>query len=143
MDIEMVLLPGAMAPSKGTPGSAGLDLYIRDEVYIMSGQTRLVGTGIKLSIPETYVGLIYERSSLHQRGLSLANKTAVIDSDYRGEIMLAITNNNQYSLTTTPGDRLAQLLIQKIPYVRLIPVESLDDTSRGNGGFGSTGGLYD
>lgn len=127
-------------PSRQTYGSAGYDLYSSQTANISSGCTFKINTGIALQIPEGYVGLIFARSGLAtKKGIRPANCVGVIDSDYRGEIIVALHNDSGDSAIIQKGDRIAQLVI--VPYISpdLIQCNELDDTDRGSGGFGSTG----
>lgn len=132
----------AILPTYGSECAAGADLYAcnTEEITIKSGETVLVHTGIALEIPVGFAGLIYARSGIAtKRGLAPANKVGVIDSDYRGEIMVALHNHSDKEQTIAVGERIAQLVIT--PYITAVFCESeeLDDTVRGAGGFGSTG----
>ncbi len=132
----------AVIPTYGSINAAGADLYacLDTKTEIAPGQTVFVKTGIALEIPEGYVGLIYARSGLAcKRGLAPANKVGVIDSDYRGEIMVALHNHSDKSEFLESGERIAQLVIT--PYIKadFELCDSLTDTKRGIGGFGSTG----
>ena len=135
----------AVIPTYGSSGAAGADLYslpapAGEDITLLPGETKLVHTGIAAAIPEGYVGLVCARSGLAtKRGLAPANKVGVIDSDYRGEIMVALHNHGATAQTITAGDRIAQLLIMPVLQVELSLVDELDDTARGAGGFGSTG----
>lgn len=129
-------------PTVGSLDSAGSDLYAaeKEAVVIDPGESELIHTGIAVEIPDGYFGAIFARSGLAtKQGLAPANKVGVIDSDYRGEIMVCLHNHSKYPRIVNPGDRIAQLVI--IPYVRaeFKLVNELDDTNRGEGGFGSTG----
>ena len=132
----------AVIPTYGSPFSAGADLYACEggEVIIGAGETRLVRTGIALEIPEGYVGLIYARSGISvKRGLAPANKVGVIDSDYRGEIMVALYNQSGKEQTVADGERIAQIVFTPYVAADFCVVDELDSTDRGEGGFGSTG----
>ena len=136
------LSPCAKMPTYGSTSAAGADLYaLTDgELTISCGETKLIHTGIAMQIPEGYVGLVYARSGLAtKKGLAPANKVGVIDSDYRGEIMVALYNHSDKVQTVENGERIAQIVIA--PYLRAEFTESdiLEDTERGEGGFGSTG----
>ena len=135
------LCPEAIMPSYQSAGAAGADLYalIDGDVVIKKSQTVLIKTGISMQIPEGYVGLIFARSGLATKmGLAPANKVGVIDSDYRGEIMVALHNHGENDATVKAGERIAQLVI--VPYLTAEFEEGeLDSTERGEGGFGSTG----
>lgn len=132
----------ATIPTYGSPFSAGADLYACEEgdLVIAAGETKLVHTGIALEIPEGLVGLIYARSGLaSKRGLAPANKVGVIDSDYRGEIMVALHNHGLFEQTVTVGERIAQIVFTPYVSADFDLVDELSDTVRGEGGFGSTG----
>ena len=137
-----LLKEGATSPSYATEYAAGADLYnLRDEeVTLGPGETKLIHTGIALEIPEGYVGLIFARSGLAtKRGLAPANKVGVIDSDYRGEIMVALHNHSGDIQRIEGGERVAQISI--LPYLKaeFSETDALTETQRGAGGFGSTG----
>jgi len=132
----------AVIPTYGSEYAAGADLYacIEDTVTIEPGETKLIPTGLAMELPIGYAGLIYARSGLaSKKGLAPANKVGVVDSDYRGEVMVALHNHSNVSASIDPKERIAQLVIT--PYIAAIfnTVESLDETVRGEGGFGSTG----
>ncbi len=132
----------ASAPVYGTPFAAGADLraLLDENIKIQPGETYFVHTGIAAQIPEGLVGLIYARSGLAcKRGLAPANCVGVIDSDYRGEIMVALHNYSNNPQEIEPGERIAQLVIAPYIAADFEEAESLDDTDRGEGGFGSTG----
>ena len=136
------LSPEAITPSYGSDGAAAFDLYALTggEVTIEPGCMEFIHTGICLEIPEGYVGLVFARSGLaSKRGLAPANKVGVVDSDYRGEIMVALHNHSQEAQTIAPRERIAQMSI--VPFIRaeLELCDELSDTQRGAGGFGSTG----
>ena len=132
----------ATVPTYGTEFSAGADLYLLgdESVVIKPNETKLLSTGISAEIPEGYCGLIFARSGLAtKRGLAPANKVGVIDSDYRGEIKVALHNHSDSDALIEGGERIAQLAI--VPYLKadFELCDQLDDTIRGAGGFGSTG----
>ena len=130
----------AVTPTYGTAAAAGADLYALDALTLAPGETARVHTGLALEIPDGYVGLIFARSGLAtKRGLAPANKVGVIDADYRGEIMVALYNQSSATQTVEAGERVAQLVIT--PFLQALFEESdtLSDTVRGEGGFGSTG----
>ena len=132
----------AIIPTYGSEFSAGADLYACEEgdVIIKSGETRLVHTGIAMEIPEGMVGLVYARSGLaSKRGLAPANKVGVIDSDYRGEIMVALHNHSGKAQTVADGERIAQIVFAPYYTAEFNAVDELNDTVRGEGGLGSTG----
>ncbi len=126
----------------GSEFSAGADIYaLCDEpMTIEAGKTAFVHTGISLEIPEGLVGLIYARSGLAcKSGLAPANKVGVIDSDYRGEIVVALHNHGDVARTVSMGDRIAQMVFAPYVYADFEEADELCDTARGSGGFGSTG----
>lgn len=132
----------AIIPKYGTQNSAGADLYalIDGAVTINPGESVLVHTGIAMAIPKGLVGLVFGRSGMaSKRGLAPANKVGVIDSDYRGEIMVCLHNHGNVAQTVENGERIAQ--ISFLPYYAadFYEVDELDETDRGEGGFGSTG----
>ena len=132
----------AIVPTYGSAYAAGADLYACEggEVTIGAGETRLIHTGIAMEIPEGLVGLIYARSGLaSKRGLAPANKVGVIDSDYRGEFMIVLHNHGSQAQTIENGERVAQMVITPVLTPVYEVVEELEDTARGQGGFGSTG----
>lgn len=132
----------ATVPTYGSPFSAGADLYACEDspVEILPGKTVLVHTGLSFEIPEGYAGLIYARSGLAtKKGLAPANKVGVIDSDYRGEVMVSLYNQSGVTQTVEPGERLAQMIITPFLKADFICCDELSDTLRGTGGFGSTG----
>ena len=132
----------ATIPTYGSEFSAGADLYaLADEpIVIAPHETLLVHTGVAMEIPSGYVGLVFARSGLAtKRALAPANKVGVIDSDYRGEIMVALHNHSSEPKTVENGERIAQIVL--VPYIAadFDEVDELSDTVRGEGGFGSTG----
>ena len=132
----------AVVPTYGSEFSAGADLYACADapITIGAGKTVLVHTGIAMEIPVGYVGLVFARSGLaSKKGLAPANKVGVIDSDYRGEIMVALHNHSAEDKTIDAGERIAQIAL--VPYLTadFNVVDELSDTVRGSGGFGSTG----
>ena len=132
----------AQIPTYGTQFAAGADLraVLDAPVTIEPGKTLLMHTGIAMEIPEGLVGLVYARSGLAaKRGLAPANCVGVIDSDYRGEIMVALHNHSQEAQTIEHGERIAQMVIAPYIFAEYAEVENLTDTVRGEGGFGSTG----
>ena len=132
----------AKLPTYGSEFSAGADLYACEdsEITIAPGETRLIHTGLAMAIPEGLVGLIYARSGLaSKKGLAPANKVGVIDSDYRGEIMVALHNHSSLPQTVAIGERIAQIVFAPFYAADFNLVDELDDTARGAGGFGSTG----
>ena len=136
------LRPNAIIPTYGSSSAAGADLYacLEADAVIEPGKTVFIPTGIAMAVPQGYAGLIYARSSMGaKRGLAPANKVGVIDSDYRGELMVALHNHGRIPQTIEPGERVAQFLIMPVITAAFTEVDSLDETERGAGGFGSTG----
>jgi dUTP pyrophosphatase len=137
------LRPNAVIPKRATDGSAGYDLFacIDEPVVIPPGEWRAIPTGVALGMEDSGVAaFIFARSGLAvKHGLTLVNSVAVIDSDYRGELMTSIINNGGEPYTVAPGDRFAQLVLMPVLTPELVEVEELSDTARGTGGFGSTG----
>ena len=132
----------ARLPHYGSEFSAGADLYaLADEaVTIEAGETKLIHTGLAMEIPVGYAGLIYARSGLaSKKGLAPANKVGVVDSDYRGEVMVALHNHSAEAQTIEPYERIAQLVIAPFLKVDFTEADALTDTERGAGGFDSTG----
>ena len=132
----------AILPTYGSAEAAGADLYacLEEDISIAPGETVFVPTGIALEVPKGCAGLIYARSSLGtKRGLAPANKVGVIDSDYRGQVMVALHNHGKESQTISYGERIAQLVITPVFTPGFVESAELDDTQRGSGGFGSTG----
>lgn len=130
-------------PQRATTGSAGMDLSacIEEDIIISPRQLVRIPTGIAIALPgPEYVALVYARSGLGiKHGIALSNGVGVIDSDYRGEIQVGLTNLSDKPYTIHPGDRIAQLVVTPVVLPQLEWVEELDDTERGTGGFGSTG----
>ena len=136
------LKENAILPTYGTPYSAGADLYacMDEPVTIAPGETVLIKTGLAMAIPEEYAGLIYARSGLAtKKGLAPANKVGVVDADYRGEVMVPLHNHSRVAVTVEHGERIAQMVITPFLTAEFIEAEELDDTLRGENGFGSTG----
>lgn len=132
----------AILPTFGSPEAAGADLYacLEAPVTVAPGQTVFVPTGLAMELPVGYVGLIYARSGLAcKRGLAPANKVGVIDSDYRGEFIVALHNHGTEPQTVAPGERIAQLVVTPVLMPEYVEADSLSATQRGAGGFGSTG----
>ncbi len=136
------LRPGASLPAYGTAQAAGADLYacLLEPVSIAPGETAFIPTGIALEVPKGCAGLIYARSGMAcKRGLAPANKVGVVDSDYRGEIVVALHNHGAQAQTVSHGDRIAQFLITPVVTAAYEMAQELSDTARNAGGFGSTG----
>ena len=135
------LNPDLPLPRYAHPGDAGLDLYAAEDALIAPGERILIPTGIAVALPEGYAGFVQPRSGLAiKQGLSLVNTPGLIDSHYRGEIkVIAINLDPRVPITVARGDKIAQLVIQPVARVELAEVDELDETMRGEGGFGSTG----
>ena len=136
------LHPNATLPTYGSCEAAGADLYacLEAEVTIAPGETVFIPTGLALEVPKGCAGLIYARSSLGtKRGLAPANKVGVIDSDYRGQVMVAMPNHGAGVKSIQPDERVAQLLISPVFTPGFCEVDDLTDTVRGAAGFGSSG----
>ena len=132
----------AAMPSYGSAEAAGADLYacLETAVEIAAGSTAMIPTGLAMELPEGTVGLVYARSGLaSKKGLAPANKVGVIDSDYRGEVMVALHNHSAQAAVVEPGERIAQLVVAPVLRAAFAEADALSDTVRGEGGFGSTG----
>jgi dUTP pyrophosphatase len=137
------LKENAKVPSRGTQGSAGLDLCacIDEPITLNGSDTALIPTGIAIALPSAdYGAFVFPRSGIAvKHGIGLLNSVGVIDSDYRGEIMVGVINQKRESYTIEPGERIAQMVIMPVSMMPVEEVEELDETDRGAGGFGSTG----
>ena len=134
--------PAAQLPRRATGGAAGYDLCacIRQPLVAEPGQTVSVPTGLAMALPKGYGGFIFARSGLGIRhGVVPGNCVGVIDSDYRGEVLVGLHNHSDTAYTIQPGERIAQLVVLKTPSWEAKEADLLDDTDRGTGGFGSTG----
>ncbi len=133
----------AIVPTKSRKTDAGYDLYADEDKAIYPEETKLISTGIAFAIPDGYAGLIWDRSGLGSKGIH--RHAGVVDSSYRGEVKVCLSNSlsghhsaeNIYFISK--GDRIAQILFQKVPHFDLVETEELDDTDRGSSGFGSSG----
>lgn len=137
-----ILREGAKLPTYGSAEAAGADLYacVEAPITIEPGKTAFIPTGIALEVPKSCAGLIYARSGLAcKRGLAPANKVGVVDSDYRGEIMVALHNHGDAAQTIGNGERVAQFVITPVLTPDYVMADDLSDTVRAAGGFGSTG----
>jgi dUTP pyrophosphatase len=143
LEVPIVRLdPDLPAPAYARPGDAGADLYARTGAVVAAGGGRaLVPTGIRLAIPEGYAGFVQPRSGLALRhGLTLANSPGLIDSGYRDELAVILINTDpREDFKVVRGDRIAQLVIQRVEQAAFVPVDGLDESARGLGGFGHTG----
>ena len=133
----------AKIPTRATEGSAGMDLYacIDEPITLKKGDTAIIPTGIAIGLDnKNLCAFVYARSGLAiKHGIGLLNSVGVIDSDYRGEICVGVINQIDEPYTIEPNERIAQMVIQPVEIPEIIEVDELDDTSRGAGGFGSTG----
>jgi dUTP pyrophosphatase len=134
--------PGVPVPSYATPGDAGADLVTTVDAVIDPGERMTVGTGVAIALPEGYAAFVHPRSGLAARvGLSVVNTPGTIDSGYRGEIRICLINHDQRDpIVLRRGDRIAQLVVQRVEHAVFREVDELDETRRGTGGYGSTGG---
>ena len=132
----------ALLPTYGSAEAAGADLYacLEEDVTIAPGQTAFIPTGLSMMIPAGTAGLIYARSGMAcKRGLAPANKVGVVDSDYRGEVVVVLHNHSAVPQTVEHGERIAQMVIAPVTRAEVVETDELDSTVRGEGGFGSTG----
>lgn len=130
----------AVVPTKGSEYSAGMDLYSVEDYEIPAGGMAKVKTGLAIQLPSWTFGAIYPRSGLAtKQGLRLCNCVGVVDSDYRGEVIVPLYNDSQETRYVKAGDRIAQLVVQQYEKCFLVETDDLDETERGSGGFGSTG----
>lgn len=134
--------PDLPLPARAHPGDAGIDLYSTTDLELAPGRRQVVGTGIAVALPFGTVGLVHPRSGLAARaGLSIVNAPGTIDAGYRGEIKVCLINlDPEAPIAISRGDRIAQLLVQKVELPEVVEVSELDDTERGGGGYGSSGG---
>jgi dUTP pyrophosphatase len=138
-----MLDPGLEAPSYAHPGDAGADLRAREDMVLLPGERKLVPTGVAIALPEGFVALIHPRSGLATKhGLTIVNAPGTVDAGYRGEISVTLLNtDSSQPIELRRGDRIAQMVIQRVEYAQFIPVSELSGSVRGTGGFGSTGGF--
>lgn len=141
MRVRIVQLHGdAVIPQYQTPGSAGMDLHAVEDIEVWLGKTAVVRTGIAVAIPSGFEGQIRPRSGLAAKwGVTVLNSPGTIDSDYRGEIKVILVNHGEDLLRIKRGDRIAQIVFAPVVRAVFDTVDTLDETDRGTGGFGSTG----
>ena len=141
MNLPVRLLhPAAQLPRRAHPGDAGADLFSVEEVIIPAGDRRDVGTGIALAIPSGHAGFVQPRSGLaFKHGIMVVNSPGLIDAGYRGEVRVALYNSGREPFTVAVGERIAQLVVQKVEQAEFVATDELPDTTRGQGGFGSSG----
>jgi dUTP pyrophosphatase len=135
--IDCQLQPGARLPERAHPTDAGADLFALEAYEIYPGEQKLVDTGVAVKIPRGFAGFIFNRSSQGKKGITIPHSVGVIDSDYRGNLKVLLKNIGEDPHLVEPGDRIAQLVVQRVelPTFR----DAWNDTQRGTGGFGSTG----
>ncbi len=132
--------PALPLPSYARPGDAGLDLHAAEAVTLAAGGRALVPTGIAVAIPEGYAGFVVPRSGLALRqGVTVLNAPGLIDAGYRGEVKVLLVNHDARPVTFERGERIAQLVIQRVERAEWVVTEDLPESDRGSGGFGSTG----
>jgi len=136
--LPVVVGEGGSLPEYGSAGAAGADLRASEALVIPPGARAAVPTALRLAIPRGHVGLVWPRSGLAVRH-GIDTLAGVIDSDYRGELKVVLVNHGEEPFKVAHGDRIAQLLLQRVERARLAAAEAIDDTDRGGGGFGSTG----
>ncbi len=132
------LLPAAILPRYNHPDDAGMDFFALDTVVIQPNERKIIPTGIALAIPKGFVGLIWDKSGIAAKH-GLKTMAGVIDAGYRGEVRILVHNLSNQAYTVETGTKIAQMLIQPVEQKEIKEVKELDDTSRGEGGFGSTG----
>ncbi|GAA1186647.1 dUTP diphosphatase [Nesterenkonia xinjiangensis] len=132
---------GLPLPNYAHPGDAGADLVSAEDFTLEPGERRLVPTGVAVAVPQGWVGLVHPRSGLAvKHGITLVNTPGTIDAGYRGELKVCLVNTDRSTpVSFCRGDRIAQLVIQRVAQAEFVPVDELDDSVRGAGGFGSTG----
>ena len=145
MNLKIRLTDKSLMPTRAKPTDAGLDLRAAESKLIRSATPTLIDTGVSVQIPKNHVGLVFSRSGLAKHGITLTNSVGVIDSDYRGNIMVSLICNvdNDRDVFINKGDRIAQLVVVPIllPQVQVVDEDDEEwlNTARGTGGFGSTG----
>ncbi|WP_240629873.1 dUTP diphosphatase [Specibacter cremeus] len=143
LEIQLVMLDDQLPPpSYAHPGDAGADLRTRIDVHLAPGERALVPTGVAIALPDGFVALVHPRSGLATKhGLTVVNAPGTVDAGYRGEISVTLLNTDKHhSISLSRGDRIAQLVIQRVERAAFVTVAELPDSVRGTGGFGSTGG---
>jgi dUTP diphosphatase len=135
--------PGIDLPAYAHPGDAGADLSSAEDVVLEPGERRLVGTGVAVALPIGFAAFVHPRSGLAARhGITIVNSPGTVDAGYRGEIKVCLLNTDPHRpVRIGRGDRIAQLVIQPVARAIFVPVGELDQTTRGSGGHGSTGGM--
>jgi len=138
LSVPTLLAEGGSLPEYGSAGAAGADLRASEAVEIAPSGRAAVPTGVRLQIPPGHVGLVWPRSGLAVRH-GIDTLAGVIDSDYRGEVRVVLVNHGDATFRIAPGDRVGQLLVQRVERAAFVAAPAIDDTDRGGGGFGSTG----
>lgn len=138
MDVPII---ASEIPVYAHPGDAGADLVSAEAVHLEPGQRALVGTGVRIALPDGWVAFVVPRSGLAvKHGITIVNAPGTVDAGYRGEIRVSLLNTDvEHAYDIAVGDRIAQLIVMPVPRARFIPVDELPDSIRGDGGFGSTG----
>lgn len=138
MDVPII---AERVPVYAHPGDAGADLVAAEAVRLEPGQRALVGTGVRIALPDGYVAFVVPRSGLATKhGITVVNSPGTVDAGYRGELKVTLLNTDAATaFDIAPGDRIAQLIVMPVPRANFIPVAELPDSARGEGGFGSTG----
>ncbi len=141
MDSVDVPIISAHVPVYAHPGDAGADLVATESAHLEPGERAQIGTGVRIALPDGYVAFVVPRSGLAAKhGITVLNSPGTVDAGYRGEIKVTLLNTDAANaFDVAPGDRIAQLIIMALPRVTFLPVETLPDSARGEGGFGSTG----
>lgn len=141
LQVPIIVQDGATHPQYQTPGSAGLDLATTIDFGLQPGEYRTIPTGLSIALPQGYEAQVRPRSGLAAKhGIGMVNAPGTIDSDYRGQIHVILINHGQNYVEFRKGDRIAQMVISPVIQVELVQFDQLDETERGTGGFGSTGG---
>ncbi len=136
----LIIAEEGFEPSYAKPGDAGADLRSTESLVLEPGKRALVKTGVKIAMPDGYVGLVHPRSGLAAKhGITVLNTPGTVDAGYRGELMVTLINLSDEEFQITRGDRIAQLVFQKVERATFHPVQELPDSARGASGFGSTG----
>jgi len=141
MDTVDVPIISAHVPVYAHPGDAGADLVSTEQVRLAPGQRALIGTGVRIALPDGYVAFVVPRSGLAAKhGITVVNSPGTVDAGYRGEIKVTLLNTDAAeTFDIAPGDRIAQLIVMPVSRATFLPVDALPDSVRGDGGFGSTG----
>jgi len=140
MEIKIQKVEDVKTPCYANPGDAGLDLYSAEELILKPGERKVVSTGVKMALPQGYEAQVRPKSGLAAKhGISVVNTPGTVDAGYRGVVGVILINHGQEDFSVEKNTKIAQMVINKVEYADIQEVESLDDTERGEGGFGSTG----